>query len=101
MRRLAMVRSARWIGLGVIAALVGAESASAQTTCDRTCLRTILDQYLNAVIKHEPTAAPLVVGFRQTENAITCGRAMACGRPSPAWARYSVDSSIRCRPTRE
>lgn len=65
-----MVRSARWIGLGVIAALVGAESASAQTTCDRTCLRTILDQYLNAVIKHEPTAAPLVVGFRQTENAI-------------------------------
>jgi len=31
----------------------------------------MLDQYLNAVIKHDPAAAPLVVGFRQTENAIS------------------------------
>ena len=30
----------------------------------------MLDQYLNAVVKHDPTAAPLVVGFRQTETAI-------------------------------
>jgi hypothetical protein len=30
----------------------------------------MLDQYLTAVIKHDPAAAPLVVGFRQTENAI-------------------------------
>jgi hypothetical protein len=30
----------------------------------------MLDQYLNAVIKHDPAAAPLVVGFRQTENAV-------------------------------
>jgi hypothetical protein len=47
--------------------------ASAQQTsqgCDRACLRTTLDQYLAAVVKHDPTAAPLVVGFRQTENAI-------------------------------
>jgi hypothetical protein len=30
----------------------------------------MLDQYLNAVIKHDPTAAPLFVAFRQTENAV-------------------------------
>jgi hypothetical protein len=30
----------------------------------------MLDQYLTAVIKHDPSAAPIVVGFRQTENAI-------------------------------
>jgi hypothetical protein len=30
----------------------------------------MLDQYLAAVVKHDPKAAPLVVGFRQTENAI-------------------------------
>src|SRR5205823_2372436 len=29
-----------------------------------------LDQYLNAVIKHDPSAAPLFAGFRQTENAV-------------------------------
>jgi hypothetical protein len=38
--------------------------------CDRACLKTTLDAYLNAVIKHDPSAAPLMPGFRQTENAI-------------------------------
>ena len=58
---------------GVLAALwtmSSAGSASAQTVCDRTCLRTLLDQYLAAVVKHDPKAAPLITGFRQTENAI-------------------------------
>jgi len=52
----------------VIAGLAG--RASAQITCDRACLRAMLDQYLSAVVKHDPSAAPIVVGFRQTENAI-------------------------------
>jgi hypothetical protein len=54
----------------VLAIGVGVSSASAQATCDRSCLRTMLDQYLAAVVKHDPAVAPLVVGFRQTENAI-------------------------------
>jgi len=56
--------------LAALSAIASAGTASAQTTCDRTCLRTLLDQYLAAVVKHDPKAAPLVVGFRQTENAI-------------------------------
>src|SRR6187549_164750 len=54
------------LGVGI----AGAGTASAQANCDRACLRTMLDQYLNAVVKHDPAAAPLMVGFRQTENAI-------------------------------
>jgi len=59
------------LGIVFVAASVGvvAVPASAQS-CDRACLRTVLDQYLAAVAKHDPSAAPLVVGFRQTENAI-------------------------------
>jgi hypothetical protein len=38
--------------------------------CDRTCLKSTLDQYLNAVINHNPAAALLSLGFRQTENAM-------------------------------
>jgi hypothetical protein len=38
--------------------------------CDRACLQAMLDQYLNAVVKHNPAAAPLSVGFRETENAM-------------------------------
>ena len=38
-------------------------------TCDRACMKTALDQYLAALVTHEPSAAPLALGFRQTENA--------------------------------
>ena len=58
-----------------------ATTAFAANDCDRACLKTTLDQYLNAVIKHDPSAAPLFVAFRQTENAV--GRPVghrACGR---------------------
>jgi hypothetical protein len=54
----------------VAVVMCGTPDASAQASCDRACLRTMLDQYMAAVIKHDPSAAPLVVGFRQTENAI-------------------------------
>jgi hypothetical protein len=47
-----------------------ADAFAADAPCDRACLRTTLDQYLEAVIKHDPGAAPLFVGFRQTENAV-------------------------------
>lgn len=66
-----MSRNAGWFVLSVFVMATGTTNASAQSAaCDRACLRTMLDQYLNAVIKHDPSAAPLVVGFRQTENAI-------------------------------
>jgi hypothetical protein len=47
----------------------GASVSLFAQNCDRACLKTTLDQYLNAVIKHDPAAAPLFIGFRQTENA--------------------------------
>jgi hypothetical protein len=65
-----MRRCSRWILVCAVVAAGGVATASAQATCDRACLTGMLDQYLNAVIRHDPSAAPLVVGFRQTENAI-------------------------------
>ena len=38
--------------------------------CDRACLKSALDQYLNAVVKHDSAAAPLFIGFRQTDNSV-------------------------------
>jgi hypothetical protein len=38
--------------------------------CDRACLKGVLDQYLNAVIQHNPSGVPLTPGYRQTDNAI-------------------------------
>ena len=65
-----MTRLRRRIAIGVLVAIGSTGGASAQTTCDRACLRNFLDQYLAAVTKHDPKAAPLAIGFRQTENAI-------------------------------
>jgi hypothetical protein len=47
-----------------------ATCAAQAAPCDRACLKTALDQYLNAVVAHKPAAAPLSAGFRQTENAM-------------------------------
>jgi hypothetical protein len=55
-------------GCGLLLAL--AIPAGAADDCDRACLRALLDQYLVAVTKHDPAAAPLFPGFRQTENAV-------------------------------
>jgi len=65
-----MTRYLRWLVCGVVVTAGGTTQASAQAACDRACLRTMLDRYLAAVVAHDPAAAPLVVGFRQTENAI-------------------------------
>jgi hypothetical protein len=56
------------VGLLFVCSAVAA-SAFAAADCDRACLKTTLDQYLNAVVKHDPSAAPLFIGFRHTENA--------------------------------
>jgi hypothetical protein len=49
---------------------INVPSHAAANDCDRACLRTALDQYLTAVTTHNPSAAPLFAGFRQTENAV-------------------------------
>ena len=53
----------------VIVLALGASSVRA-ADCDRTCLKGLLDQYLNAVVQHNPAMAPLTPGYRQTENAV-------------------------------
>ncbi|MEI9815005.1 MAG: hypothetical protein WDO18_21215 [Acidobacteriota bacterium] len=50
-------------------ALFATVLASAQT-CDRACLKTTLDTYMKAILKHDPAAAPLSLAYRHTENAI-------------------------------
>src|SRR5579862_8881313 len=52
--------------LVVFAAVVPASAA----TCDRACLKSSLEQYLPAILKHDPQAVPLSLGYRHTENAM-------------------------------
>lgn len=54
----------------LIAVLALGSVSAFGATCDRACLNSTLDEYLAALVKHDPAAAPLSVGFRQTENAV-------------------------------
>ena len=53
-----------------LAAMTALAAPAHAQTCDRPCLRSTLDRYLAAVVKHDPSAAPLATGYRHTENAI-------------------------------
>lgn len=53
-----------------VAALALFSASAFGASCDRACLTTLLDRYLTAVVQHDPAAAPLAAGFRQTENAV-------------------------------
>ena len=55
--------------LVALAAMLFSSAASAQN-CDRSCLTSHLNVYLDAVVAHNPAAGDLWVGFRQTENAV-------------------------------
>jgi hypothetical protein len=65
-----MSRFMQWAACAALVTIGSNEAAFAQAVCDRDCLRSTLDRYLEAVVAHDPSKAPLVVGFRQTENAI-------------------------------
>src|SRR6185503_15800796 len=65
-----MSRLMLWAACAAIFTIGSHEAAFAQAACDRNCLNSTLDRYFDAVVAHDPGKAPLVVGFRQTENAI-------------------------------
>ena len=45
-------------------------AADRSSACNRACLQAVLNRYLEAVIQHDPAAAPLATGYRHTENAL-------------------------------
>ncbi|MEY4641047.1 MAG: hypothetical protein RLZZ227_1041 [Pseudomonadota bacterium] len=51
------------------ASLLLANSATAQS-CDRDCLRGMITQYLDALVKHDPDALPLAADLRFTEDSL-------------------------------
>ena len=43
-------------------------ASSAATLCDRSCLKGVLDSYLDAMIKHDASKLPTSASVRFTEN---------------------------------
>jgi hypothetical protein len=59
--------------LGVLLFSTSADRSGAQpaaASCDRTCLGGIVDQYLAAVVAHDPSKAPLAASVKFTEDGV-------------------------------
>jgi hypothetical protein len=39
-----------------------------EVPCDRACLQNMVDQYIAAMVKHDPAGLPLAPGYKYTEN---------------------------------
>jgi hypothetical protein len=63
----ATTRATLAVALAALGALTLAPRANAQT-CDRACLIHITDQYLAAIVAHDPSKAPLAPGVLFVEN---------------------------------
>jgi hypothetical protein len=61
-----LMRSFIVLALWAAVSIPGAFAAD----CERACLKSVLDQYLTAVIQHNVAAVALTPGYRQTENAV-------------------------------
>ncbi len=74
-----------WIACAVLSGTAWAEIHR----CDRTCMTALTDQYLAALVKHDPAGLPLSKGVRFTENTAEIRIATACG-----WARRGSHHNI-------
>jgi hypothetical protein len=53
----------------LLAASLAAQPKSTTPACDRACLEAYVDKYLDAVLAHDPSKAPIAKNARFTENA--------------------------------
>ena len=57
--------------LAVLAFTSSTTLTSQTPACDRNCLIHMADQYLAAMVKHDPAGLPLAPKYRYTENTAT------------------------------
>ena len=66
-------------------------AVTAQGTCDRQCLTDTLTRYLNAMVAHDPAAAPLAASVRFTEDAAPLKVGEGLWKSEIKFASYRLD----------
>lgn len=93
----------RFLATTAIATFFLSINAKAQTPsashCDRACMIGIVDQYLTALVKHDPSGLPLAKGVRFTENTaeiqIGDGLWVGASEEPTTFKIYAVDLATR------
>ncbi len=98
----------RWIAAAIAAgalAMAGGAAAEVQAAsgsgppaplhCPRACMTGLLDQYLDALVRHDPTGLPLSKGVRFTENTeeikIGEGLWISASKGPTTFKMYAID----------
>jgi hypothetical protein len=94
-----------WTAIAAALLLAGAAGAQpgpasgsgppAPTHCPRACLQGLLDQYLDALARHDPSGLPLSKGVRFTENTAEArigeGLWIGASEPPTSFRVYAID----------
>jgi hypothetical protein len=63
------MRNTLWLLIsGALLTALAAGQSNAGASCGRACLEALVDRYLDAVVAHDPSKAPLAPGAKFTEN---------------------------------
>jgi len=57
-----------WIAVAALCAVLPSAAFAESKHCDRACMTALTDQYLAALVKHDPAGLPLSKGVHFTEN---------------------------------
>ncbi len=68
MIRIKPMKAAALLALSAMALLGGMAAAADASTCNRECLHAVMDQYLAALVAHQPDKIPTTADVRFTEN---------------------------------
>jgi len=77
------------LACGSSSAQGGPPGGGAPGSCDRTCLQYFVDKYLQAMVAHDATKAPIASSIRVTENG------QRLGVREGLWKTASADSKYR------
>ena len=85
----------------LLASLLGvtatAQPSRVPANCDRSCLEALIDQYLAAVIAHDPSQLPLSGDVKYTENEQRLAVGDGFWQTPPEAATTSITSPTRSR----
>ena len=78
--------------ISLVILFTSAVSAQTPNRCDRSCMTGLVDQYLAAMVKHDPSGLPLAKACDNREHGRDSGRRRPMGRASEAPTTFKIDA---------
>ena len=79
------------VGFAAAMTLAAAGAGAAQASCDRECLAGVLDNYLQALISHDPTRLAVTRNVKYTENGVRLNLGDGLWQTAAALPTYRLD----------